>query len=207
MRELFDKYGCDKGSKHFYELVYEKDFEKLKDLPINILEIGIFKGNSVQVWLDYFPNATVYAIDIFERKLPEDIPILTHPRVIWKKCDSTSDEANDLWNDIGFDIIIDDGMHTSTHNKLTFFKFFDKLKVGGAYYVEDVIQHNIITPRDRLPGSYKQTLESSYYRKWGNIGDYDSMLRAFRSLGKGIFIYDLREASSYIDSCIIKITK
>lgn len=43
MRELFDKYGCDKGSKHFHELVYEKDFKKLKDLPIDSCIIKITK--------------------------------------------------------------------------------------------------------------------------------------------------------------------
>ena len=207
MRELFDKYFCDKGSKHHYELLYEKDFEKLRQLPINILEVGIYFGKSLEVWLEYFPNATIYAIDTFERVAAEDIPVLENPRVVWDICDSTSDKAKDLWNDVKFDIIIDDGMHTSTHNKLTFLNFYDKLKVGGAYYVEDVIQHNIVTPIDRLRGSYRETLSNNYYVMWGSIDKYNEMLDIFRRKGRKVFIYDLREFSNYIDACIIKITK
>lgn len=207
MKELFDKYGCDKASKHSYELVYEKDFEKLKNLPINILEIGVFKGNSVKVWLEYFPNATIYTIDTFQRVPHTDVDVLQDPRVIWKECDSLSVETQDLWKDIKFDIIIDDGLHTSIANKLTFLNFFDKLKIGGAYYVEDVIQHNIVTPKDRLEGSWKETFKNIFYEKNGSISNYNNMLETFRRKGKSVFIYDLRELSDHIDSCIIKITK
>lgn len=207
MKELFDKYDCDKASKHSYELVYEKDFEKLKNLPINILEIGVFKGNSIKVWLEYFPNATIYTIDTFQRVPHTDVDVLQDPRVIWKECDSLSVETRDLWKDIKFDIIIDDGLHTSIANKLTFLNFFDKLKIGGAYYVEDVIQHNIVTPKDRLEGSWKETFKNIFYEKNGNISNYNNMLETFRRKGKSVFIYDFRESSDHIDSCIIKITK
>lgn len=207
IRELFDKYSCDKGFKHHYELVYEKDFEKIKDNSINLLEIGILYGQSINVWLEYFPNATIYAIDTFDRVSPEKVKILEDPRVKWKKCDSTSVETNELWSNINFDIIIDDGMHNSTFNRNTFINFFDKLKVGGAYYVEDVIQHNIVTPRDRLKGSYLETLTNRFYEINGSIDKYNSMLETFRRKGKSVFIYDTREPSKRIDSCIIKITK
>jgi hypothetical protein len=207
MRELFDKYHCDKGSKHHYEIIYEKDFEKLKDDSINILEIGVLHGDSIKVWLEYFPNATIYTVDTFQRVAPEDILVLQDPRVIWNMCDSTSDNAKDLWIDIKFDIIIDDGLHNSVANRLTFLNFFDKLKVGGAYYVEDVMQYNIVTPRDRLKGSYKNTHSNNHYVRNGSISNYNSMLETFRKNGKSVFIYDLREQSDHIDSCIIKITK
>ena len=207
MRDLFDKYGCDKGKKHGYELVYEKDFERLKNLPINILEIGVLEGKSLKVWLDYFPNATIYTIDTFKRIPHTDVPVLQDPRVIWKKCNSTFNRAKDLWNDLKFDIIIDDGLHNSTANRLTFLNFFDKLKVGGGYYVEDVMQYNIVTPKDRVKGSWKETHPYTFYVRNGNISNYNSMLETFRKNGKSVFIYDLREQSDHIDSCIIKITK
>ena len=207
MRHLFDKYGSDKGSKHHYETIYERDFEKLRSEPINLLEIGIYKGNSISVWLDYFPKATVYAIDIFERVLPDSIPVLSHPRVKWETCDSVSRSAKDLWSDVKFDIIIDDGMHNSIYNRRTFLNFIDKLKSGGSYYVEDVIQHNIITPTDRLPGSYSQTLNNQWYLHNGKLDDYNLMLNTFRTNCKSMFIYDNRELSNYIDSCVIKIKK
>ena len=69
MRDFFDKFECDKGKKHGYEAVYEPDFEPLRNKSIKILDVGVFKGASVQAWLDYFPKATVYGIDIFMRIL------------------------------------------------------------------------------------------------------------------------------------------
>ena len=144
MRELFNKHGCDKGLKHGYELVYERDFEKLRQLPINILEIGILHGDSLEVWLEYFPNATIYAVDTFERVAPEDIPILENPRVIWEKCDSTSSEAKNLWCDIKFDIIIDDGCHRFDETINFFENSIEMLNINGKYIIEDILPSQMI---------------------------------------------------------------
>lgn len=206
IKEVLDKY-CYKSVKHNYDIIYGKDFKKLRTLPINILEIGVDYGKSIQAWLEYFPNATIYTIDIFRRVAYWDVPVLQDPRVVWSVCDSTSNKAKNLWSDVKFDIIIDDGRHTSTAIRNTFLNFFDKLKVGGAYYVEDVIQYNIITPRDRFKGSYLEYHHDEFYAKYGSIEKYNIMLEAFRKKGKSVFIYDLREMSQFIDSCIIKITK
>jgi tRNA G46 methylase TrmB len=64
--KIFDKHDCDKGSrKHFYNEVYEPHFEKVRNDPINILEIGVFLGESTAAFHEYFPNANIYGIDIF----------------------------------------------------------------------------------------------------------------------------------------------
>ena len=89
LKDLFALHGSDKASKHKYDIVYEKYMSHRRDEKINLLEIGVFKGDSIKVWLDYFPNATIYGVDIFVRIKPEDIKILTNPRVKWAKCDST----------------------------------------------------------------------------------------------------------------------
>jgi hypothetical protein len=113
LQNLFDKYQCDKSSKHSYHTVYEKEFEAIREEPINFLEIGVFKGQSLQAWLDYFPNATFYGIDIFTRVDPKDIPVLQNKRVKWIRADSTKTNIRELiptvWSDIEFDIILDDG--------------------------------------------------------------------------------------------------
>lgn len=135
LSDLFNKYECDKSKKHKYHLVYEPFFETIRYENLNILEIGVFKGNSIEVWLDYFPNAMIYGVDIFTRIKPEDIAVLNHPRVKWAKCDSTVSNVKE-WQDIKFDIIIDDGLHTPEANLKTFRSFKDQLK--GAFFVEDV---------------------------------------------------------------------
>ena len=152
MRKLFDKYECDKGWKHEYEKVYEPDFEALKEQPINILDIGIWKGASMEAWLDYFPNATVYGIDIFTRVTPEEVPALSKDRTKWLQGDSTSPkivrEIKKAWGDVKFDIIIDDGKHTPEANQLTFRHIFPFLKEDGRYYIEDIWPFDIMTQKE-----------------------------------------------------------
>lgn len=87
--KIFDKHDCDKGSrKHFYNEVYEPHFEKVRNDPINILEIGVFLGESTAAFHEYFPNANIYGIDIFVRTSPEDLEILKEERVHFIKGDS-----------------------------------------------------------------------------------------------------------------------
>lgn len=149
---LFNQYGCDKAVKHHYDKIYEKLMGERKDDPINLLEIGVFKGNSIEAWLDYFPNATIYGIDIFKRVEPNNIAVLQHPRVKWAKCDSTdSQQAGSLWPDVRFDFIIDDGLHTPKANKSTFDNFIHKLAPDGLFFIEDVF------PIDRMSASEMMT--------------------------------------------------
>ena len=75
MIELFEKYGCEK-IWHRYNELYQPDFEPLRKKPINILEVGTFRGESVNVWLEYFTEAKIYTIDTFERVHPADLPML-----------------------------------------------------------------------------------------------------------------------------------
>ena len=131
MRECFDRHGCDKGNRHGYEQVYEPVFEDLRQEPLRILEIGIFKGASLAAWIDYFPNATIVGIDTFQRVAkPEDVSILTHPRVEWYTHDSTKPI------NIGrFDFVIDDGLHTHTAQRKT---FENLMPYADRYFIEDV---------------------------------------------------------------------
>ena len=76
LQEVFVKHKCDKGIKHRYWELYQKDFTKHKDDPINILEIGTFKGESTNAWLEYFSQAKIYTIDTFERVQAKDLPCL-----------------------------------------------------------------------------------------------------------------------------------
>ena len=158
--KVFDKYKCDKGSlRHRYDRAYEPTLKLIKNQKINLLEIGIFKGTSVQSWVDYLPNAHIFGIDIFVRTDPKDIKIFNHPRVHWCKCDSTvkpTTEFIEMINDEfestlenKFDIIIDDGKHTHEAQRKTFENFFPFLKPGGVYFIEDVWPFDIMTSQQK----------------------------------------------------------
>lgn len=173
---LFDKYACDKGSqKHRYDRVYAPSLEKYRALPFVMLEIGVFKGNSLEAWVDYFPNATFIGLDVFTRVDPTKIPILQHPRVRWFKCDSVKGPSKEL---LAFlqgrqvDVIIDDGLHTHDAQRLTFENFFPLLKNDGVYFIEDVWPFAMMTrsqkrhrwlqkhPLDWTDEKYQQLLKS-----------------------------------------------
>ena len=146
LNNYFVKSNCDKAGKgvkkgHYYYKLYAEDFEQFKDVEINLLEIGVWKGTSVEAWLQYLPKATIYCIDTFERIQPEDVEVLKDPRVKYLKGDSNSPNLKGRmrkeWGDIQFDVIIDDGLHTPESNAKTFRNLDAMLKEGGTYYVED----------------------------------------------------------------------
>jgi len=68
LKALADKYGSDKGSlKHNYTEHYFKYFEPIRHRPLNILEIGVDKGASIEMWLDFFPSAGNAMEDLVDR--------------------------------------------------------------------------------------------------------------------------------------------
>jgi len=147
MRKCFDRHGCDKGIRHGYERVYEPAFKDIRNEPIRLLEIGILRGASLAAWLDYFPNATIFGIDTFDRVPSVDVPILQHSRVDWYPHDSTEPldlaPAN-MWDH--FDIIIDDGLHTHTAQRQTFENF---MPYADRYFIEDVWAFDHMTPEQK----------------------------------------------------------
>ncbi|KKL46613.1 hypothetical protein LCGC14_2343790, partial [marine sediment metagenome] len=87
--ELFDKHKCDKGSlKHRYDRVYALALDPLRNISFRMLEIGIFKGNSTEAFVEYCPQVDIVGVDIFTRVKMKNVPILNHPRVYGCKCDS-----------------------------------------------------------------------------------------------------------------------
>tara|TARA_B110000503_G_scaffold60382_1_gene95934 strand:+ start:1512 stop:2126 length:615 start_codon:yes stop_codon:yes gene_type:complete len=201
LKELFNKYGCDKAKKHHYDTVYQPEFEPLQNESINILEIGVFKGESASAWIDFFPNATVYGLDIFVRVSAEDVPILQHPRVKWLKGDSThpsvSGAIQKAWPDVQFDIIIDDGLHTPEANAQTFKNLFPFVKSTGSYYVEDVWPLDIASQKD---------LQHYWLQKSPDIYNMLKMNMFLNQIDdKRVERFDLRKLSGQGDSYIIKV--
>lgn len=200
LKQIFDKHGCDKSSKHQYHLIYQRYLESLRDHPINILEVGIFEGKSVQAWLEYFPNATIYCIDIFVRVPPEKIPVLKNSRVRWAKCDSTNIESvANLWPNQKFDVIIDDGLHTPRANRLTFEHLIGRLNTEGFYFIEDVF------PLDEMT---KTELDIPWIRdnaKDYNILDYIDFIRSVSEFQYNR--HDNRSLTKQPDSYIFTIQK
>ena len=105
------------------------------NLQSNMTINGI-PGASLRVWRDYFKNAQIYGADIDKDILFQEDRIKTY---YVDQLNTPSIET--MWKNIGinnFDIIIDDGLHTTDANINLFINSFNKLKKNGIYIIEDV---------------------------------------------------------------------
>jgi len=105
------------------------------NLQSNMTVNGI-PGASLRVWRDYFKNAQIYGADIDKDILFQEDRIKTY---YVDQLNTRSIEI--MWKEIGiqnFDIIIDDGLHTTDANINLFVNSFNKLKKNGIYIIEDV---------------------------------------------------------------------
>jgi hypothetical protein len=130
------RYDTDK-IKHSYLDFYDPILARWTDREIRLLEIGIYKGGSLQLWRDYFPRGIIVGIDV---KLPEHFKPGERIQVFQGSQADTrflSEVANKVAPE-GFDIIIDDASHIGTLTKTAFWHLFDNhLKPGGLYAIED----------------------------------------------------------------------
>jgi hypothetical protein len=105
-----------------------------------VLEIGIGErgdpsggGNSLRMWRSYFPKATIYGIDLYEKHIDE-------PRIVALQADQS--DAESLLDAVRacppFDLIVDDGSHVASHVVTTFETLFPRLRRGGLYVIEDL---------------------------------------------------------------------
>jgi SAM-dependent methyltransferase len=158
--EIMGKYGSDKGcinitqSWHNYTTAYYSLFNKLRDKPLRIFELGLGTNNlnipsnmgvngkpgaSLYGWRDFFLNSNIFGADI-------DMNILFKAdRIETFYCDQTNPYIiNQMWNNShlqeDFDIIIDDGLHKFAANVCFFENSIHKLKPDGYYIIEDIRQ-------------------------------------------------------------------
>jgi len=116
---------------------YDRQFADLRASPINLLEIGVQNGGSLETWAAYFANAIeIIGCDIEPKcgHLEFDDPRI---RVVVGDANeaATLNRISELAD--SFDIIIDDGSHQSHDIINCFLGFFRLLKPGGLYIVED----------------------------------------------------------------------
>lgn len=118
--------------------VYEEKFKEFKFQRINLLEIGVQNGGSLEIWDKYFPNAQlILGCDINplcgSLKFSSDkVKVIVADASDLKIRDQVLNYAS------SFDIIIDDGSHKDRDVISSFLIFFPLLRENGLYAVEDL---------------------------------------------------------------------
>jgi len=150
---LFCKFGTDKSSKqHNFAGIYHSALEPIRFQTKKVLEIGIFgttpenSGASLKAWAEYFPNALVYGVDLYDYSFLNSSRIKTivaDQGIIPGNLEHVVTTIGD-----GIDLIIDDGSHLMHHQQITLGYLFKYLKSGGCYIIEDLhtSYHEISNP-------------------------------------------------------------
>ena len=144
LSKLANKYASDKGTKIIYEgnhgprlhytTVYHQLFENFRNEKLNILEIGVGSGASLKMWYDYFPNATIHAIDIDDCSQHNNDRVFTH-----KANQAYRGDILTVMQKVGMvDLIIDDGGHMMEQQQVSFGILFKYLNPGCMYFIEDL---------------------------------------------------------------------
>ncbi len=121
-----------------YLEIYEQLFSDYKDKEVNILEIGVQNGGSLEIWAKYFTNAkNIIGCDIDERCSELTYDDERIKIVIGDAGDLlTAKRVREIVSSL--DIIIDDGSHKSSDIIRAFANYYPLLNYGGIYIVEDL---------------------------------------------------------------------
>lgn len=158
LEEISKNYRSDKGSVyHNYLEIYEKYFSKYRNKLKTFLEIGLWEGESIRMWREYFTTGNLVGADIL------DLSHIELPNTSFHVCDQSDRQqleelVQKTYNQ--FDIIIDDGGHMMHQQQITLGTMFKYLKPGGVFVIEDL--HTSGNPSYTRPGD-TDTLEMLHH--------------------------------------------
>jgi len=79
MLSLINNSTTDKNTCHSYIHIYEELMAAKRESRVNVLEIGVQAGGSIQLWRDYFTQADVWGLDIEDALNPVHMSLRTDP--------------------------------------------------------------------------------------------------------------------------------
>ena len=154
--DLFNAAGSDKGTEvgigrgaapHCYAVEYHQLFSELRAKDFRMLEIGLQSNwelpgyvpddaPSLRVWREYFPRAAIVGYDI------NDFSFFEQERTTVFRGDQGSREDLQRFIDQqaskGFELVLDDGSHASSHQQISLGALFPLVAKGGMYVIEDL---------------------------------------------------------------------
>lgn len=139
LKEIYashEGFVSDKWSAYLPE--YDRLFSNITQNPISLLEIGIQNGGSLQIWEKYLPNAA----HLIGCDINRNCERLSYSSGKINLVIGDIKEAETLGHIFSispsFDIVIDDGSHTSSDIICAFCNLFPRIKQGGVFIAEDL---------------------------------------------------------------------
>jgi hypothetical protein len=121
--------------KHYFE-IYERHFARFRGKQVNVVEIGVYKGGSLQMWKHYFGlEARIFGVDID----PECLAFAEDRIEVSIGSQEDREFLRSLSRRIpSIDVLIDDGGHTMRQQITTFEELFPHVAADGVYLCEDL---------------------------------------------------------------------
>jgi hypothetical protein len=159
----------DKGTTHDYiRGYYNKEFTDKRNQKINLLEIGVYGGQSMKLWSNWFVNGTIYGIDI-----------ITPPNNIqdygfFLQGNAYNSKLANAFADNFFHYIIDDGPHTLESQISFLYVWYPKVVYGGKMIIEDIQNFSDVEILQRVASNLGTT--SVVYDLRNNVNRYDDVI-------------------------------
>ena len=150
--KAFNNSSSDKNHAHKYAIVYDYVINShylSKGSPLNLLEVGIRRGDSIDVWDNSPLFNKIVGIDISTKEEYDNF--VKNTKANWNFSDKVelihgvdgySEEFAQTLKDknFKFDIILDDGDHMFDSQIKFFNLYYDLLSPGGVIMCEDISQ-------------------------------------------------------------------
>lgn len=188
------RFGTDKVDHHSYMKPYS---DCLPDKCRSMLEIGVAKGASAQMWDAFYgkDELDLYLLDLYQD------PNHVSPRWVrnhgWTPIIGDQGDLESLVKiKEQFEVIVDDGSHNAHHQLISFkHLFLNNLKGGGLYVIEDLGCNKEPFYYGGLVKGYTQT-PLWLLKNFSTHGDFvnpyfnEGESEVFKSLIDGIRIFD-----------------
>jgi hypothetical protein len=197
IEELFNSHdGREVGKWPHYFFAYERHFERFRNEPCLIFEIGVWRGGSLQIWKNYFGSkCKIVGIDIISETLKFE------EQQIYIKIGNQNDKVflAKLIEEFGApDIVIDDGSHFSSDIYQTFSFLYPLMSDNGVYMIEDIHTNYVYSYGKRsksfiekskdlinqLNGHHIHGIRNKIFDRW------KGKLTAFTDMTQSITFYD-----------------
>lgn len=141
LAEIFAGRASDKGTVHSYVEVYESLLAPWRAQPGHVLEIGVFGGESIRAWEEYFQQATVWGIDLCDQPLGlADLrPMMCEPghNIVLGSITEAA-VVEQFFSGFRFNVVIDDGSHNLADQLAAYRNLRPLMVSGGLYVIEDI---------------------------------------------------------------------
>ena len=170
--------------RHYFD-IYDRHLRPFRGRPVQMVEIGVYAGGSIQMWREYFgPESHIYGVDIepaCRAHAGEHVEIFVGDQ------SSPAFWAQFVAQVPRIDVVLDDGGHTFDQQVASLEALLPHLAPGGVYICEDTV--GIANPFHDYAVGLARNLHSDEHFKAGLDGEARVEQTAFQRGIASVHVY------------------